>query len=164
MGHARRGFTIARQGLTFQAKEVSGAAHRGRTGHRPRNPEPSTNMPTYEYRCPEGHEFELFQRMSDEPGAECPACGRRAERLLSAGAGFLFKGDGFYITDYRPESYRKEASADRKGEGSSGSSGESSSAPEASPKKTSDGGSKGGGATAAEKSGGRSPSGPKKAD
>lgn len=71
-------------------------------------------MPTYEYRCPEGHEFEVFQRMSDPPKAACPECGSEAERLLSAGAGFLFKGEGFYITDYRPESYRKEAQKEQK--------------------------------------------------
>jgi len=66
-------------------------------------------MPTYEYRCPKGHEFDLFQRMSDEPGADCPECGEASERLLSGGAGFLFKGDGFYITDSRSDSYKKEA-------------------------------------------------------
>ncbi len=66
-------------------------------------------MPTYEYRCPEGHEFELFQRMSDPPQAECPECGKVAERLLSTGAGLLFKGSGFYITDYRSDSYKKAA-------------------------------------------------------
>ncbi len=70
-------------------------------------------MPTYEYRCPKGHEFELFQRMSDEPRAPCPKCGAEAERLLSAGAGFLFKGEGFYITDSRPESYREAAKAEK---------------------------------------------------
>jgi len=70
-------------------------------------------MPTYEYRCPEGHAFEVFQKMSDEPGADCPECGRAAERQLSAGAGFLFKGEGFYITDYRSDSYRKAAEKDR---------------------------------------------------
>jgi len=91
-------------------------------------------MPTYEYRCSKGHEFELFQRMSDEPRAECPDCGAEAERLLSAGAGFLFKGDGFYITDYRSESYKSAAKAEAeksktggdpkaKGEGASSSSG-----------------------------------------
>lgn len=69
-------------------------------------------MPTYEYRCPEGHEFELFQRMSDDPVAECPECGREAERVLSGGAGVLFKGEGFYATDYRSEEYRKKASAE----------------------------------------------------
>lgn len=69
-------------------------------------------MPTYEYRCPNGHLFELFQKMSEEPRAECPECGAVSERLLSAGAGFLFKGDGFYITEHRSDSYRKEASED----------------------------------------------------
>lgn len=72
-------------------------------------------MPTYEYRCPKGHHFELFQRMSDEPVADCPECGKAAERLLSAGAGFLFKGEGFYITDYRSDSYHKAAQAEGKG-------------------------------------------------
>jgi len=67
-------------------------------------------MPTYEYRCPEGHHFELSQKMSEEPRAECPECGADSERLLSAGVGFLFKGDGFYITDNRSASYRKDAS------------------------------------------------------
>ena len=68
-------------------------------------------MPTYEYRCPAcQHDFEKFQRMSDEPVAECPVCGQPAERRLSGGAGLLFKGSGFYITDYRSDSYRKAAS------------------------------------------------------
>jgi putative FmdB family regulatory protein len=66
-------------------------------------------MPTYEYRCPTGHEFEVFQRMSDEPVADCPECGEASTRLLSAGGGFLFKGDGFYITDYRSDAYRAAA-------------------------------------------------------
>jgi putative FmdB family regulatory protein len=67
-------------------------------------------MPTYEYRCPKGHAFEVFQRMSDDPVAECPECGAAAERLISGGAGFLFKGDGFYITNHRSEDYKKKAS------------------------------------------------------
>lgn len=71
-------------------------------------------MPTYEYRCPKGHEFEVVQKMSDEPGAECPRCGKAAERLISGGGGLLFKGDGFYITDYRSEDYRKKAEKDGK--------------------------------------------------
>jgi putative FmdB family regulatory protein len=73
------------------------------------------DMPTYEYRCPKGHDFELFQRMSDPPVAECPECGAQAERLLSAGGGLLFKGSGFYITDYRSESYKKAAEAEKSG-------------------------------------------------
>ncbi len=57
-------------------------------------------MPTYEYRCPEGHDFELFQKMSDKPRAKCPVCGKQATRKISGGAGLVFKGSGFYITDY----------------------------------------------------------------
>ncbi len=70
-------------------------------------------MPTYEYRCPEGHEFEKFQRMTDPPVAECPECGEEAERILSGGAGLLFKGEGFYTTDYRSDSYRKAAEKEK---------------------------------------------------
>jgi putative FmdB family regulatory protein len=74
-------------------------------------------MPTYEYRCPEcGTAFERFQKMSDEPGAECPSCGAKAERQISGGAGLLFKGSGFYITDYaRGDSYKKAAESDKGG-------------------------------------------------
>jgi putative FmdB family regulatory protein len=57
-------------------------------------------MPTYEYACPQGHEFELFQKMSDKPRARCPVCGKLAVRKISGGAGLHFKGSGFYITDY----------------------------------------------------------------
>jgi putative FmdB family regulatory protein len=57
-------------------------------------------MPTYEYRCPEGHLFEKFQTMTDKPRARCPVCGRPATRKISGGAGLVFKGSGFYITDY----------------------------------------------------------------
>ena len=78
-------------------------------------------MPTYEYRCPEGHVFDVFQRMSDEPGASCPTCGAAAERMISAGAGLLFKGSGFYITDYRSDDYAKKKSAES-GESKSGGS------------------------------------------
>lgn len=74
-------------------------------------------MPTYEYRCPAcAREFERFQRMSDPPGAPCPDCGQAADRLISAGGGLLFKGDGFYITDYRSDAYKDKAKKDR-GEG-----------------------------------------------
>ncbi len=57
-------------------------------------------MPTYEYECPEGHEFELFQKMSEKPRAKCTVCGKTAIRQISGGAGLVFKGSGFYITDY----------------------------------------------------------------
>jgi putative FmdB family regulatory protein len=80
-------------------------------------------MPTYEYRCPEGHEFEAFQKMSDPPEATCPVCGKAGERRLSGGAGLLFKGSGFYITDYRSESYKKAAASESGESGSKASDG-----------------------------------------
>ncbi len=83
-------------------------------------------MPTYEYRCPEGYEFELFQSMSAEPVATCPCCGKASQRLLSGGAGLLFKGEGFYITDYRSAEYKEKAKADSGGGSSASSSGGSS--------------------------------------
>lgn len=76
-------------------------------------------MPTYEYRCPNGHQFEVFQRMSDDPVSECSECGAGTERQISGGAGFIFKGDGFYITDNRSEDYKKKASAEMSSSGSS---------------------------------------------
>jgi putative FmdB family regulatory protein len=69
-------------------------------------------MPTYEYRCSNGHEFEQIQRMSEDPLRVCTVCGAAAERIMSSGGGLLFKGSGFYITDYRSESYKKAADAD----------------------------------------------------
>jgi putative FmdB family regulatory protein len=57
-------------------------------------------MPTYEYQCPDGHAFEKFQKMTDKPRAKCPVCGKAAVRRISGGAGLVFKGSGFYITDY----------------------------------------------------------------
>lgn len=77
-------------------------------------------MPTYEYRCENGHEFERFQRMSEPPVDTCPTCGAPAERLLSGGGGLLFKGSGFYITDYRKDSYKKAAAAESGGGSSDG--------------------------------------------
>ncbi|MBI4513932.1 MAG: zinc ribbon domain-containing protein [Gemmatimonadetes bacterium] len=73
-------------------------------------------MPTYEYRCPHcGHEFELFQKITGPPRARCPKCRRTARRVISGGAGLLFKGAGFYATDYRTPGY-KEAEKKEKGE------------------------------------------------
>jgi putative FmdB family regulatory protein len=67
-------------------------------------------MPTYQYRCPHcGHDFEEFQSISDAPLDTCPRCGKKPRRLISGGAGFLFKGNGFYTTDYRSESYKAAA-------------------------------------------------------
>ena len=58
-------------------------------------------MPTYEYRCSQcSTEFELSQKMTAKPVAKCPKCGARAERLISGGSGLVFKGSGFYLTDY----------------------------------------------------------------
>jgi len=57
-------------------------------------------MPTYEYVCLSGHTFERFEKMSDAPRTKCPVCGKRAVRQISGGAGLVFKGSGFYITDY----------------------------------------------------------------
>jgi len=57
-------------------------------------------MPTYEYRCPDGHVFEKFQKMTEKPRMKCPECGKLATRKISGGAGLVFKGSGFYITDY----------------------------------------------------------------
>ncbi|MFH1277471.1 MAG: FmdB family zinc ribbon protein [Candidatus Eisenbacteria bacterium] len=67
-------------------------------------------MPTYEYECQRcGHRFERFQSMTDEPVKRCPECRGKVNRLLSGGAGFIFKGSGFYITDYRSDQYKKQA-------------------------------------------------------
>jgi putative FmdB family regulatory protein len=65
-------------------------------------------MPTYEYECEEcHHQFEKFQKITDEPVKICPICGGKVKRLISGGGGLLFKGNGFYVTDYRSESYKK---------------------------------------------------------
>lgn len=82
-------------------------------------------MPTYPYRCRDcGHEFEEFQSMSEDALTECPECGGAIHRIISGGAGLIFKGSGFYITDYRKESYKKDAAKD-KSSGSSDSAGSS---------------------------------------
>jgi putative FmdB family regulatory protein len=62
-------------------------------------------MPTYEYECEAcHHHFEEFQSMTEKPLQKCPKCGKKVKRLISAGAGFIFKGSGFYITDYKKNS------------------------------------------------------------
>src|SRR5678815_2541562 len=67
-------------------------------------------MPTYEYECEKcGHRFELFQSMSDPVRKRCPKCRGKLRRLLGTGAGLIFKGSGFYTTDYRSDSYKEAA-------------------------------------------------------
>ena len=72
-------------------------------------------MPTYDYVCEAcGHAFEHFQSMSSKRLRKCPACGeKKLDRLVGTGAGVIFKGSGFYETDYRSESYKKAADADK---------------------------------------------------
>ncbi len=66
-------------------------------------------MPTYEYKCPKGHLFEKFSpTITSKRTATCPTCGRKAERQLSGGGGLVFKGSGFYITDYKRAGEKKE--------------------------------------------------------
>ena len=70
-------------------------------------------MPTYEYECQKcGHHFELVQSMKDAPKRTCPKCRGRVKRLLGTGAGLIFKGSGFYTTDYRTPSYTEAAKKD----------------------------------------------------
>ncbi len=70
-------------------------------------------MPTYEYACPKcGHEFEQYQSMKDDPLKTCPKCKKSGvKRLVGSGAGLIFKGTGFYITDYKKSSSSSDASA-----------------------------------------------------
>lgn len=74
-------------------------------------------MPTYEYECPSGHVFEKFQKMTDKPRAKCPVCGKPATRKISGGAGLVFRGSGFYITDYGKDGKGpRKADAEKGGE------------------------------------------------
>ena len=95
-------------------------------------------MPTYEYRCPEGHAFEKFQKMTDKPRAKCPVCGKAATRKISGGAGLVFKGSGFYITDYGkdgkgPRKAESEAPAESKSSSESKPETKSASTPASKP-------------------------------
>lgn len=74
-------------------------------------------MPTYGYACQQcGHEFDAFQSITARPLRKCPACGQTAlKRLIGTGAGIIFKGSGFYETDYRSESYKKAAQKEKGG-------------------------------------------------
>ena len=73
-------------------------------------------MPTYDYECDAcDHKFEVFQYISEEPKKKCPECGKpKLRRLFGTGAAVMFKGSGFYQTDYRSDSYKKAADSDKK--------------------------------------------------
>lgn len=88
-------------------------------------------MPTYEYECLRcGHLFEKFQKITDPRAKRCPKCSGKVQRRIGAGAGILFKGSGFYATDYRSESYRKGAKAEKSAPAKAESSDTSSKKPE----------------------------------
>jgi putative FmdB family regulatory protein len=72
-------------------------------------------MPTYEYECKKcGRTFDVFQSITARPLQKCPTCKGKIRRLIGRGAGIIFKGSGFYQTDYRSESYKKQAAEEKK--------------------------------------------------
>jgi putative FmdB family regulatory protein len=115
-------------------------------------------MPTYDYRCRKcGHQFELFHGIKDDAPRRCPKCRGIAQRVPTGGAGVLFKGTGFYVTDYRSRAYKEKARQEKSAGGGSGSSsGGSDSAGGKSDSKGGKGDSKGGKSDSA---GGKAPSG-----
>ena len=102
-------------------------------------------MPTYAYECQACDQaVEFFQSMSESPKRKCPACGKlKLKRKIGTGAGILFKGSGFYETDYRSQSYRDGAAAETKGSEKKSSDSKSSSSEKKSPKASSSGKSEG---------------------
>ncbi len=73
-------------------------------------------MPTYEYECKKcGHRFEKFQKMTDEPVSKCTECKGKVARIIGLGGGVIFKGPGFYTTEYRSEDYKKKAKEEKSG-------------------------------------------------
>jgi len=86
-------------------------------------------MPTYDYICDEcGHEFESYESIMAKPRTDCPACNQaKLRRKIGPGAAILFKGSGFYQTDYRSDSYKKAAQADKPASAPATSSGDSAS-------------------------------------
>lgn len=94
-------------------------------------------MPTYEYECSHcKHRFEKFQSIKDSALRKCPACGRlKLKRLVSGGGGIIFKGSGFYQTDYRSESYKKSVEKEKKAEKGKGAGGEDTKGAETGSKK-----------------------------
>lgn len=93
-------------------------------------------MPTYEYTCPAGHLFEKFLKINQRPRLRCPECGQPAERKISGGAGLVFKGSGFYITDYGKDG--KGPRAKQSESIDSGSAKDASAAASSTPKPASD--------------------------
>ena len=93
-------------------------------------------MPTYDYACEScGHEFEQFQAITARLLRKCPVCGKyKLRRLIGTGGGVIFKGSGFYQTDYRSESYRKAAEKDKKAASDTGKSAKDTKAKSDSPK------------------------------
>jgi putative FmdB family regulatory protein len=117
-------------------------------------------MPTYDYECENGHRFEAFQSMKDDPLRECRECGAPVRRLIGPGSGFIFKGGGFYITDYRSKDYKEKAKSETKSESKPAEAGSKSESKPAS------GGDKGTGSSgsSSEKSGGSGSSGKSQKD
>ncbi len=75
-------------------------------------------MPTYDYECTKcGHTFEVLQKMTDKPKSTCPQCKGKLRRLIGAGSGIIFKGSGFYETDYKKKSGEKPAGCPKAKEG-----------------------------------------------
>ena len=110
-------------------------------------------MPTYDYRCEKNHVFELFHSIKDDSPKACPKCGSPSKRVPGGGSGLLFKGSGFYITDYRSKQYKESARAEKSSGGTSGSG--SSSGGSSSGGSSGSGSSSGGGSS----TGGRSSGG-----
>jgi putative FmdB family regulatory protein len=96
-------------------------------------------MPTYDYRCAAcEHEWEEFQPITSNPKRKCPDCGKlKAKRLIGTGAGVIFKGSGFYQTDYRSSSYKKGEQAAKSAQEAASKASESSSDSEKSDSKSS---------------------------
>jgi putative FmdB family regulatory protein len=93
---------------------ASGRKFRSREGSR---------LPTYDYECENGHRFEVFQSMKDDPLEKCTQCDAKARRVIGPGAGFIFKGGGFYITEYRSKEYKDKAKAESGSSGGGAGSG-----------------------------------------